>query len=941
MSEYKDTLHLPQTEFSMRAGLAQKEPALLARWEQEDLYGKIQKQSAGRPRFVLHDGPPYANGHLHHGHILNKILKDIVVRDRTMAGFSAPYVPGWDCHGLPIEVQVDKELGARKSEMSKAEVRESCRAYADKFIAIQRDEFKRLGVLGRWQKPYRTMDFAYEATSVRQLAKIAEHGLLYKGLRPVNWCTVHQTALAEAEVEYQDHVSPSIYVALTVHEKYPVGWDAAQPLDFVIWTTTPWTLPANAAVAVHADHDYIAYPVRGRARIVARGLIDSFLKAVGEEAFDERNVLARWKGAALEGCTYRHPLFDRISPCVLGDHVTLEAGTGCVHTAPGHGPDDFEVGRHYGLPVLSPVDDKGVFRDEAGPYKGLHVWAANAQIIADLHAKQALLSDPAATVSHRYAHCWRCHKPIILRATAQWWMAMDKPYAGGGTLRERALASLKEVTWIPSWGYDRIHGMLAGRPDWCLSRQRTWGVPIPVVYCNACDEPLIDPTVMRRVADVFEKEGASAWFVRPAEELIGAQRCPHCDHASFRKENDILDVWFESGASYAAVIEAEGMGHGEGPLVDLYLEGSDQHRGWFHSSLLCSLATRLVPPYRQVLTHGFVVDGQGKKISKSKGNFVDPFVAIQQDGAELLRLWVAGEEYREDIRISKEILTRLSEMYRKIRNTLRYALGSLDDFDPARDMVQPSDLTDLDAYALCVTEKAVQRMRTGYETYAFHHVVQAINELCTVDLSAFYFDVLKDRLYASRRNSIARRSAQTALYLITRDIVRLMAPVLCFTAEEAWSYLKRLEHDPDSVHLTAYPSIDVAPEPNHIQALRCVVAARAEALMERYGFIRELRRQVNGVLEERRREKVIGSSTEARVRLLVPGSMQSDIARFSATDLADLLIVSHVEISHTHDAVLGVEVEKATGIKCPRCWLYRDEVGSQQPICHRCTDALA
>jgi isoleucyl-tRNA synthetase len=938
MTDYKDTLNLPRTDFEMRAGLATKEPRILARWQKDDLYGAIRAARAGKPRFVLHDGPPYANGLLHNGHILNKILKDIVIKDRTMAGHDAPYIPGWDCHGLPIEVQVDKELGAKKADMSRADIRGACRAYAGKFVDAQRDGFRRLGVLGRWDDPYLTMNFAYEAATLRELARFVESGLVYKGLRPVNWCTTHQTALAEAEVEYENHRSPSVYVAFEVVDATAVpGFPAVA--DLVIWTTTPWTLPANLAIAVHPDLSYVAYPVRGRLRVVARELLPAFLTAVGEPDLDPSRIAGTWEGRALEGVTYQHPFLLRRSRVLLGEHVTVDAGTGCVHTAPGHGPEDFELGRRHGLEILSPVDAKGVLTEAAGPFAGLHILAANPKIVEHLHRSGALLSPPDASIEHRYAHCWRCHKPIMLRATEQWWVAMDKPLAGGATLRERALAALKGVRWVPHWGEDRIHGMLAARPDWCLSRQRTWGVPIAVVYCDKCNTPHVSPEGMRRVADVFAHEGATAWYTRSVAELFGSVVCEACGHGEFRKENDILDVWFDSGVSFAAVVEAEGLGHREGAAVDLYLEGSDQHRGWFHSSLLCSLATRQRPPYRAVLTHGFVVDGQGKKISKSKGNFVDPFKAIDKDGAELLRLWVASEDYRDDIRLSQEILTRLSDNYRKVRNTIRYLLGNIADFDPGQHVVAPSELLEVDRYALSLGARAVGRVRAAYDAYSFHVVMQTLVELCTVDLSAFYLDMLKDRLYASRADSPARRSAQTALYLLARDLLRLMAPVFCFTAEEAWQFLPRFPGDPSSVHLALYPAIE---EPTTVTAIGKAVSQQAEALLEKYGQVRDVRRSVNAVLEEARRGKVLGASSEAQVTLRAGGDTLDALRTFGTEAWADMLIVSSVRIEPGGEA-LAVDVSRASGTKCARCWLYRVEVGksSAHPaLCGRCVEAL-
>jgi isoleucyl-tRNA synthetase len=904
--DYRDTLHLPRTNFSMRGELATKEPALLQRWRDQALYEQILQARASGPRFVLHDGPPYANGHLHHGHILNKILKDIVVKDRTMQGMHCAFVPGWDCHGLPIEVQVDKKLGAAKATMSKGEVRRACRAYAEEYVGIQRREFERLGVLGRWDAPYQTMHPAYEARTLRELARFVEQGLVYKGLRPVNWCAVHQTALAEAEVEYDDHTSPSIYVALRLLDP-----DA----DIVIWTTTPWTLPANRAVSVHPDFEYASYPVRGRMRIVARALLPEFLQAIGER-FDEANIGRSWRGTELQGVLYRHPLLARDCPILAGEHVALEA-TGCVHTAPGHGGDDFEMGRRHDLEIASPVDARGVFTD--GPFTGEHVFKANPKIIAHLAAAGSLLSPPDATVRHRYAHCWRCHQPIILRATEQWWVAVDQPYAGGASLRDRALAALQEVQWIPGWGQDRIRGMLEARPDWCLSRQRVWGVPIAVVYCDTCGAAKLDAALMHKVADRFEVEGADAWFTRSVLELCGDLRCEGCGGTTFRKEEDILDVWFDSGVSYAAVIEDGGLGQVDGPPVDLVLEGSDQHRGWFHSSLLCALATREQPPYRAVLTHGFVVDGQGKKISKSKGNFVDPFKGIDEQGAELLRLWVAAEDYRNDIRISDEILRRLSDLYRKVRNTIRFMLGNVSDFDPNLPM---PPLRSLDRYALALNQTVGERVRAAYQSASFHVVVQTLNEWCTVHLSAFYLDILKDRLYCSAAASDLRRGAQAALYLITRDLLRLMAPILSFTAEEAWASLPRLAGDPTSVHLAMYPGIA---EPHAIMHLRKEVADPAS--VQQFETLRGLRERVNAALERARRDKVIGSSTEAAV-VVDATAAERDAA--AVTSVADFLIVSQVSLG------ASLLVEKAPGTKCPRCWLFH----GGRDLCSRCQEVL-
>lgn len=929
--DYKDTLNLPKTAFEMRASLAQREPKMLAHWQQEKLYEKILEHRKDASRFVLHDGPPYANGHLHHGHILNKILKDIVVKDRTMAGFHVAYVPGWDCHGLPIEVQVDKKLGKDKAAMNKVQIRQACRTYANEFVGIQRGEFQRLGVLGRWQEPYLTMSFGYEAQTVRELAKFAQAGLLYKGLKPVNWCLTHQTALAEAEVEYEDHTSPSIYVAMPLVSP-PKG--VAQNTEIVIWTTTPWTLPANMAICVHPDFDYIAYPVNGRTQIIAKELAGAYLKAIGAAEFDENKIVARYRGKELENLRYRHPLFDRTSPVILGDHVTLEAGTGCVHTAPAHGGDDFDVGKKYQLEVLNPVDSRGIFTERAGKFAGQQVFKANPEVIAALVECRALMNKPTDSITHRYAHCWRCHQPIILRATEQWFVYLDKPYGDGATLRQRSLQAIeKDVTWIPSWGLDRIRGMLQTRPDWCLSRQRVWGVPIAVFYCASCEQPLLDANLMNKVADVFEKEGADAWFARDVHELVGAQKCSHCGHGDFRKDTDILDVWFDSGVSYAAVVEREGLGHKHGAPVDLYLEGSDQHRGWFHSSLLCALSTRQIPPYRQVLTHGFVVDGEGKKISKSKGNFVDPFKGIADHGAELWRLWVASEDYRDDIRLSNEILTRLSDTYRKLRNTMRYLLGALYDFAPEKDLVAPEQLLDFDAYGLLLLQDATQKCLQAYDRYEFHTVIQTLTELCTVDLSAFYLDVLKDRLYASKAASRERRSAQSTLFIMARDILRVMAPIFCFTADEAWQHVPG--NKKNSIHLEDRPGIK---EPPTVAKLLAHAAIQKTALTERYEFVRKIRQNVNVALEQARKDKLVGSSMEAAVTLTIPTSDHSKLSTFGEDVLGEMFIVSAVTLKEGPE---NIQISRASGTKCARCWLYRD-VGQHgvADVCTRCAHAL-
>jgi isoleucyl-tRNA synthetase len=702
--DFKETLNLPVTDFPMRAGLPQREPEMLKKWEAIDLYRKIDEAGRGRPNFTLHDGPPYANGHTHIGHALNKVLKDIVIKSRRMQGFYAPYVPGWDCHGLPIELMVDKQLGEKKRHMSKAEVRRECRTYAKKWVDIQAEEFRRLGVLGEWETPYLTMTAGYEAATARELARFAEGGGLYKGKKPVHWCSSCVTALAEAEVEYADHTSPSIYVKFPYADELPaeLAQLAGRPLSFVIWTTTPWTIPANLAVALHPELPYAAVEVGDELVVVAEGLLHQVMKAA--QIADYRTVTT-FSGTLFEGRSCRHPLYERTSLLVLADYVTLEAGTGCVHTAPGHGQDDYQTGLRYGLEIYNPVDDYGRYRPEMELFGGMKITDANAAVNEKLSERGALLSE--GKVSHSYPHCWRCKKPIIFRATEQWFISME-----ANELRKKALAHINDVQWIPRWGRERIYGMIENRPDWCVSRQRSWGVPITVVYCEKCGEALADGKLMHHIADLFETGGSDLWFEKEASELLPEGTvCTKCGHDRFTKESDILDVWFDSGVSHAAVLEHRPYLNTQ---ADLYLEGSDQHRGWFHSSLLAAVGTRGVPPYKAVLTHGFVVDGAGKKMSKSMGNVVAPEEVIKKFGAEILRLWVAAQDYRDDIRISQEILQRLSDAYRRIRNTARYILGNIHDFDPVADAVPDAELLEIDRWALSRLENLVGRVERSY-----------------------------------------------------------------------------------------------------------------------------------------------------------------------------------------------------------------------------------
>ncbi len=923
--DYKDTIQLPRTDFPMKANLAQREPEIQRAWEAEGIYEQVLAQNAAKPgakKFVLHDGPPYANGDIHIGHALNKILKDIIVKYRNQNGQVADYVPGWDCHGLPIELKVDKELGAKKREMDRAALIGAYRASATRWIDKQRVSFKRLGIFGRWSTPYATMDKRYEADTVRALARAAERGFLTRGKKPVYWCITDRTALAEAEVEYEDHVSPSIHVAFDLASPLPTDLLRGRAARLVIWTTTPWTLPANLAICVHPEFLYAAYELNGTVVVVARDLLGAFLAACapgelsGSELAHPERLLAELPGKRLEGLGYRHPFMGRESPVILGEHVTLEAGTGLVHTAPGHGAEDYVVGQRYKLDVLNPVDGAGVFTDAAGPYAGQKIFEANARIVADLAASGHLLSDPKASLKHSYPHCWRCHKPVVFRATDQWFLSLDHD-----GMRKRTLDEIDRVNWIPHWGRDRIYNMIENRPDWCLSRQRTWGVPIPVFYCEGCAEPLVSPAMMNRVADRFEQEGIEAWYRHEPIEFTQGAACGKCGGTAFRREQDILDVWWDSGVSWAAVAERD---PGLGAPVDLYLEGSDQHRGWFHSSLLTSMAINGKAPYRAVLTHGFVLDEHGKAMSKSVGNVVAPEEIIKQYGADVLRLWVSASDYRDDVRIGKEITDGLAEGYRKIRNTLRYALGAVDGFDVTRDAVALAELEPIDRWAWNRLVAWQEKVRAGYEGYEFHTAYHATIQLCAVELSALYFDVVKDRLYTAKKDGKARRSAQTVLWHVAHDLCTWLAPILSFTTSEAWGHLPGAPVK--SVFLAGLTTR--AP------------AADAAALDARYQALFAVREVVQKALETARGAKLIGKSTEAAVLVRSEGAQRA-LLEAALPELPALFIVSKVTLA---DGPLGVEVSGAPGQKCPRCWIFATDTGANAAhpeLCGKCVEALA
>jgi len=926
---YKETLNLPTTKFPMKANLAQKEPAQLKQWEADGLYEQIRVQSAGRERFILHDGPPYANGNIHIGTALNKILKDIVVRSHQMSGYDAVFVPGWDCHGLPIDHAVDKTLGPKKKEMSRVDIRKACREFAEKYIGIQKDEFKRLGVMGQWDDPYLTMNYRYEATIAKKCAEFALDGSLFRSKKPIYWCCSCKTALAEAEIEYGDETSPSIYVKFALKDDIAeqVPEVSGKSVYVVIWTTTPWTLPANLAVALHPDFTYSAVEVTdGEVYILARDLVANCMKEFGVTDY---RILADVDPHALEHLKTRHPLYDRESMIILGSHVTLEAGTGCVHTAPGHGREDFDIGRHYDLPAFSPVDDNGCFTDEVDLFTGQFVFKADPDIIETLKSNRALVKSD--TFSHSYPHCWRCKRPVIFRATPQWFISMDKT-----GLREKALKAIDTVKWIPSWGRDRIYGMIANRPDWCVSRQRSWGVPITVFYCRQCGHLHVDQAVIDRIFDLFAEHGADVWFENDADFFLpeGA-KCVACGSTDFEKESDILDVWFDSGVSHQAVLDdRENL---RWP-ADLYLEGSDQHRGWFHSSLLTAVGFKHKAPYRMVLTHGFVVDGDGKKMSKSMGNVIAPKKVIDKYGAEILRLWVAASDYKDDVRISDTILKQLSDAYRRIRNTGRFILGNLYDYDPATHPVAGESMPELDRYMLHGLQALIDRCRVAYNEFEFHVVYHTLYNYCTIDLSAFYLDILKDRLYTSPPESTDRRSAQTVMHMLIDVLTKIMAPILPFTSDEIWQFIPYAGEKAHTVHMTDFPAANPDLQDDDL-------AARWEKILE-------VRGEVTKALEKARADKTIGHSLDASVLLSAKGDLYALLAPY-AEDLRAIFIVSDVRLESAENsdadcqptdmADLFLKVAAAPGDKCQRCWVYDTSVGTDTAhpeICSRCRQAL-
>lgn len=926
--DYSKTLNLPETEFPMRAGLPEREPEFLKYWEENKIYEKKQELHAGHKKFVLHDGPPYANGKIHMGTALNKILKDIIMKYKYAQGFDTPYVPGWDTHGMPIEHAAIKNLGLNRHELDTLVLRKECHDYALKWIDEQRTDFKRLGVLGDWDHPYITMTHDYEAVQIHVFGEMAKKGYIYKGKKAVYWCPHCETALAEAEIEYGEEKSPAIFVKMPLVKDNGMLPEAAQgkPAYIVIWTTTPWTMPANVAIALHPDFEYAWVECEGEILFMAKEMLEAVGKVCKK---DLSNIIGTCKGKDMEYAECRHPFetIDRKSLVVLADYVTLEAGTGCVHTAPGHGADDFETGVRYNLPIICPVDGSGKLTAEAGAdFAGMFVFDANVPIIKYLAGLNRLFGKE--NIRHQYAHCWRCKNPIIYRATEQWFASVDG-------FREEALNAIaNDVQWIPSWGEARIHNMVADRHDWCISRQRVWGVPIPIFYCEDCNEHLVNDDTINAVADLFAKEGSDAWWAHSAEEILPqGTKCPKCGGTHFRKESDIMDVWFDSGSSHAAVCKTR-------PELawpaDMYLEGSDQHRGWFQSSLLTSVATEGKAPYRAVLTHGYVVDGEGRKMSKSVGNTVAPQEVIAQYGADIIRLWAASSDYKADIRISKEILKQLSEVYRKIRNTIRYILGNTNDFNYETDKVEFKDMLELDRWALMHMQLLKKEVSAAYESYDFHVLYHAIHNFCSVEMSSYYLDILKDRLYAYKADSFERRSAQTAMYEIMLDLVVMIAPVLSFTMEEVWQFMKKTASMPESVFMMPWPE--------------CKEEYIDEALESKWDNFIEIRSEITRVLEGARRAKTIGHSLDAKVELHATGGALA-ILRSVEGDLATLLIVSQAKlveglaggVEATGREDLKVTVQAAEGEKCERCWIYSDTVGkdAEHPtVCARCAAAL-
>lgn len=917
-SDLKSTVNLPDNSFPQKGNLVQAEPARLEKWRTNDLYKQIRNARTGKTIYNLHDGPPYANGKIHMGTALNKILKDFVVKSRAMMGYDTPYIPGYDCHGLPIEKKVEEELekaGLKKQSLSALEIRKRCRAFAERHIADMNNDFSRLGVLGEWGNSYQTMSYQYEADTLRALGNFIRQGSVYRGFKPVHWCTNCQTALAEAEVTRKKHISPSVYV------KFPLKSDPSQidenlagkKVSVIIWTTTPWTLPANLGISFSASFDYVAVEIEDDVYIVAKEM----LKAVSEKiGWQEPKVIAEFKGAKLDRLVAQHPFINRESLFMLGDHVTLEAGTGCVHTAPGHGHDDYIIGKQYGLDVYCPVDSRGKFKSDVERFGEKQVFASNKEIIELLKELNVLLKHE--DYEHEYPHCWRCNKPVIFRATPQWFISMDKT-----DLRGRALKAIREIKWKPTWGDERMHNMFADRIDWCISRQRTWGVPITALYCQDCDTELISADLIDYVADIFERESADAWYARPVEELVPAgTKCSKCESTNFRKEMDIMDVWLDSGVSWMTMER-----NGYQVPVDLYLEGSDQYRGWFNSSLVCCLEMKGVSPYKTCITHGYVLDKDKEKMSKSVGNVMEPGKIMQQHGADILRLWASSIDYTEDMSISEEILKRVSESYRKIRNTAKYALGNLAGFSPTTDIVAFKDMMEIDRWAVSVTQELIKKVCKAYEDYDFHVAYREILGFCSQELSSLYFDILKDRLYTYPPKSFERRSAQSAIYIVIKTLALLSAPLTVFTADEIWEFLPKEGAETSSVHIAEFPNYDSS-------------LVETE-LLTRWNRLFAVRDRVKKALEEGGFGG--GSSLKAKVSLYTKGE-ELEFLQAYESQLHFIFITSQTEvIADESVAELQVKVQAASGQKCERCWHFTDNTGtdSRYPtVCTRCAQNI-
>jgi len=930
---YKETINLPQTDFPMRANLSQREPEIESYWEEKEVYEKAIQNREGATPFILHDGPPYANGDIHMGHALNKILKDIVTRYKTLKGFYSPYVPGWDTHGLPIEHKVSRELGEKKEELSIEELRKRCTEYALKYVERQKGQFKRLGVWGEWENPYLTLSPEYEVKQVEVFGAMAKKGLFYKGKKPVHWCPDCETALAEAEVEYDESRSPSIYVKFPLREEVEVGGVKLTPADsyVVIWTTTPWTIPSNLAITLHPDFEYVVVDVKGEKLVMAKELVKKVMEETGNSEYEV--IGEPFKGTELERKRCKHPIEDRDSLLILGEHVTLEQGTGCVHTAPGHGHDDYLVGMEYGLDIYAPMDNRGVFTGEAGRFAGMHYDEVNKEVTSILEEEGLLMN--LSFFSHQYPHCWRCDGPLVFRATDQWFASVE-------AIKEEALKGIRSVEWFPKWGEVRMANMVADRSDWCISRQKKWGVPIPVFYCEDCGTSIINDDTLEAVKELFAREGSGSWYKYSAKEILPeGYSCPECGGSSFTKEEDIMDVWFDSGSSHRAVLTTR---DNLSWPAQLYLEGTDQYRGWFNSSLLTAVATEGKPPYEAVVTNGFVVDDKGNKMSKSVGNVISPLDVIEQYGADIIRLWVASADFKEDVKVSDKILKQNSEVYRRIRNTFRFMLGNIFDFNYKEHYVPYQERKEIDRWIMVRLQDLIKKITKAYETYEYHRVYHDVHNFCTIEMSSLYVDIVKDRLYTDGTDSLSRRAAQSTLYDILNTLVKLVAPVLVHTAEEVWQYIPEEDREVESVFLTDWPEVK---EEYYDQEL-----------MERWDKLLAIRKDVAKALELARADKKIGNSLEAKVLLVPVNEAQEEFLKANKDGLADLFIVSQVELINDtsdfeenqentiHQGVetsIKVVVTSAAGEKCDRCWKYSEAVGSDEEhpdLCERCLSVV-